>query len=72
MSAFNEMNRNALREHQQRESELLEKVNAEALSLELLPEGQEARNSTVLVDGEAIPLPRGRRITGTLTVRWSR
>jgi hypothetical protein len=68
MSAFNEMNRNALREHRDREQDQLRAVQAEAMSLELLPEGEEARGSTV-VDGWEIPQPRG-RIRGKLTVRW--
>jgi hypothetical protein len=69
VSAYHEMNRNALREHHQLERETLDRVQAEAMRLERLPEGEEARNSTVLVDGEAIT-PTPRRIRGKLTVRW--
>jgi hypothetical protein len=69
MSATNELNTNALREHREHERETLERVQAEAMRLERLPEGQEPRGSTVLVDGETIPEPRG-RLHGKLTVRW--
>lgn len=64
-----EINGPALREFEDLCRNTLEAVQREALSLERLPEGEEARGSTVLVDGEAIT-PNPRRIRGKLTVRW--
>lgn len=65
MSAQNEMNRHALREHREAERETLERVQAEALAPELLREGEDPE--PVIVDGYRI---EPRRIRGKLTVRW--
>lgn len=67
MTVFSEAYGKALLEHQLRERDTLERVQAEALGLERYPEGQEERGSTV-VDGHEIK-PK-RRIAGKLTMRW--
>lgn len=69
MRAMNELNTSALREHREHERNTLDRVQAEAMQLERLPEGQEPRGSTVLVDGQTIPQST-RRIHGKLSVRW--
>lgn len=68
MSAQHEMNRHALREHRESELTTLERVEAEALSLERLPEGEDPR-PMLEVDGHVIHRQRG-RIGGKLSIRW--
>jgi hypothetical protein len=58
----------ALRKHREEERETLERIEREALQLERLPEGQEARNETVMVDGFEVPAPK--RVRGTLSIRF--
>lgn len=69
MSVANELNGHALHEHRQREQDLLRAVQAEALNLERLPEGEDPRDP-LIVDGVLIRQPAQRRIHGKLTVRW--
>lgn len=68
MSAFNEMNRHALREHREHENDLLAAVQSEAMGLERHPEGEESRDP-MIVDGQLVVRPR-QRMRGKLTVRW--
>lgn len=68
MTAANELNRHALAEHRALERETLERVQAEALGLEQLPDGEEDRDP-MIVDGCLVTFPR-KRIGGTLKVRW--